>query len=392
MDFLGSQITGSDKPSEPRGHRPQESNVQLGKRDLEFERSMRATRQANRQDDASDIGMGDAEPGVDTAEEEIACDGVSSETATEAESQFTIEPEPEIDEASDKLAAMMEAWSGVTSALRTVPVQSGDDTAALPDDGGQKAGMAGSAGLASMTVRGGTSALWDDDAKISLGGDASLRADASAEGDGAQRDRTDLNRAADLSRATWSRVAVTDAQSGAQQIPAGMQDAQESRSMAFLSEGSPIIVSKQSTVMAQQSQPVSFLAPPVVRQISDAIVRSVNDRIEIVLSPEELGRVRMVLSGQDRAPHVVLWAERPETLDQLRRHADVLLQQFGEDGLGDATLDFRGGHDGAAEREDRFDSAEPGAESDDPALPAAGHTIALHPATTGAERRLDIRL
>lgn len=81
----------------------------------------------------------------------------------------------------------------------------------------------------------------------------------------------------------------------------------------------------------------------VLRQITDAVVTMRDEMVEIRLSPEELGRVRMVLTGQDRAPHLTIWAERPDVLDQMRRDKDALLQQFNDEGLADATLNFRGG-------------------------------------------------
>ncbi|RNF34444.1 flagellar hook-length control protein FliK [Paracoccus methylarcula] len=81
----------------------------------------------------------------------------------------------------------------------------------------------------------------------------------------------------------------------------------------------------------------------VLRQVSDAVVTMRDEMVEITLSPEELGRVRMVLTGHDRAPHLTIWAERPDVLDQMRRNSDMLLQQFNDEGLTDATLDFRGG-------------------------------------------------
>ena len=87
-----------------------------------------------------------------------------------------------------------------------------------------------------------------------------------------------------------------------------------------------------------------------IRQIADAVVRERGDQIEIALSPEELGRVRMTLSGREHAMHVVIWAERPEVMDMLRRNAAALIEQFTDVGVGDATLEFRDRDDTSRDR------------------------------------------
>ena len=80
------------------------------------------------------------------------------------------------------------------------------------------------------------------------------------------------------------------------------------------------------------------LAPPPSRQMADALVIHRGETTEILLSPEELGRVRMVMAGPDRT-QLVIWAERAETLDLLRRNADALSADLAEFGL---RLEFDG--------------------------------------------------
>lgn len=93
--------------------------------------------------------------------------------------------------------------------------------------------------------------------------------------------------------------------------------------------------------------------PTILRQVADAAITIRDEQVEIALSPEELGRIRMVLSGREHAPHLVVWAERPEVLDQLRRNATMLLENFGETGLQDATFEFReGGFEGRDAQQD----------------------------------------
>lgn len=79
----------------------------------------------------------------------------------------------------------------------------------------------------------------------------------------------------------------------------------------------------------------------VIRQISDALVSTTNDQIDIALSPEELGRIRMTISGREGGQHIVIWAERPEVLDQLRRNTTTLMQEFSDAGMQDMTFEFR---------------------------------------------------
>ncbi|TJZ87315.1 flagellar hook-length control protein FliK [Paracoccus hibiscisoli] len=124
---------------------------------------------------------------------------------------------------------------------------------------------------------------------------------------------------------------------------------------------------------------------PVLQQVAEALVTTRGDRTEIALSPEELGRIRMVMSGPDRA-HIVIWAERPETLDLVRRNADQLAQQLAEAGVNAGTMEFR--------RDDRPEwqghRADASERDGDAVAPAA---VAIRLSQTPlSDRRVDIRL
>lgn len=132
----------------------------------------------------------------------------------------------------------------------------------------------------------------------------------------------------------------------------------------------------------------------VIRQVADAVVTTRNEMVEITLSPEELGRVRMILTGHERAPHLAIWAERPETLEQMRRNADLLMQQFGEEGLPDATLSF---HDHRQHGDAMNDDQPSGKENRD--KPPDTSTAAITGGSLGREtplatgiHRLDVRM
>ncbi len=98
------------------------------------------------------------------------------------------------------------------------------------------------------------------------------------------------------------------------------------------------------TLNARGESPV--LSPPpatppaVARQVADAILNISGDSTEIVLTPPELGTVRIVIARDPHGLVVTLAAERPEALDLLRRHADLLRQELSLQGDEAARLDF----------------------------------------------------
>jgi hypothetical protein len=62
--------------------------------------------------------------------------------------------------------------------------------------------------------------------------------------------------------------------------------------------------------------------------------------VEVLLQPEELGHVRFQILQHGETVRILLSAERPETLDLLRRHSDQLLQEFRQSGFTQASLNF----------------------------------------------------
>ncbi len=84
----------------------------------------------------------------------------------------------------------------------------------------------------------------------------------------------------------------------------------------------------------------------IVRQnmqhIAEATRRLDLGTIEITLSPEELGHVRLTVNSHDiTGATVVLQADRPETLDLMRRHVDLLAQDMREFGYRELTFAFQ---------------------------------------------------
>lgn len=85
----------------------------------------------------------------------------------------------------------------------------------------------------------------------------------------------------------------------------------------------------------QMSQRVSAQIVEASKQLSDRPV-------EISLSPEELGKVKMTLQISDTGSMTVVVAvERPETLELMRRNVDGLIQEFRDLGYEGSRFEFR---------------------------------------------------
>lgn len=79
----------------------------------------------------------------------------------------------------------------------------------------------------------------------------------------------------------------------------------------------------------------------VSAQIAE-ITRQQPDRpVELTLSPEELGRLRMSFQTEGSALHVILSFERPDTLDLMRRHIDQLAQEMRAFGMSEVSFTFQ---------------------------------------------------
>ena len=100
---------------------------------------------------------------------------------------------------------------------------------------------------------------------------------------------------------------------------------------------SPRISGPEATPLPTQQQ---YIAKSAAHQMAVAVSQSSGGATEITLSPEELGRVRMVMTAQDNGITVLIHAERPETNDLLRRHIDALSQEFKNMGYSTASFTF----------------------------------------------------
>lgn len=93
----------------------------------------------------------------------------------------------------------------------------------------------------------------------------------------------------------------------------------------------------------------------VVRQILDVVPRLADGGIEITLRPEELGRLRLSLTHVDGASVLNLVADRPETLELVRRNITLLSDAFAAQGF--AKLEVAIGGDRGPSARDNDQSA-----------------------------------
>ncbi len=88
------------------------------------------------------------------------------------------------------------------------------------------------------------------------------------------------------------------------------------------------------------------LAPTIVAHVKAAPT----GHVTLTLAPEELGHLRMTISQDAGDVRVMVSADRPETLDLMRRHADQLTAELRGAGFSGATLQFSQGGSGGFTR------------------------------------------
>ena len=110
------------------------------------------------------------------------------------------------------------------------------------------------------------------------------------------------------------------------------------------------------------------VARGVIRQLANTATLNLAERpVELSLDPAELGRVRLTLAVSDAGVSVSIVAERPETLELMRRYAEALAAEYRSLGYAEVNLSFGAAADG------------PGSDS------APGHQNAPAEASAGSE-------
>lgn len=88
----------------------------------------------------------------------------------------------------------------------------------------------------------------------------------------------------------------------------------------------------------------------VMSQLAEFSRRLPDGPVEVSLSPEELGRVRLSLQAAEGGMVVQIVAERSETLDLIRRNIDLLAQELKEQGYLDLHFSYGDGQTGQRDR------------------------------------------
>ncbi|MFY0635619.1 MAG: flagellar hook-length control protein FliK [Vannielia sp.] len=81
----------------------------------------------------------------------------------------------------------------------------------------------------------------------------------------------------------------------------------------------------------------------VATQVAEVFRPLPDGPVELRLHPEELGRLKLSFTSGEAGLHVVVAAERPETLDMMRRNIDLLAQEMRRLGHEGAQFSFAGG-------------------------------------------------
>ncbi len=176
-------------------------------------------------------------------------------------------------------------------------------------------------------------------------------------------------------------------------MTAGLPDMSAPLDAALVAKGDaavPAIPAAVPGLAAATTTQVPPAAPVPVAALPALAIAVATDpgtgQIDLRLSPEELGGVRMQIHCDGSDLRVLIVAERSETLDLLRRNGAALLSEFADAGFGRTTLDFAQG--GPAGGGVAAGPAHPDAAESDPADPLPD----TWSAPAAASGHLDLRL
>ncbi len=127
------------------------------------------------------------------------------------------------------------------------------------------------------------------------------------------------------------------------------------------------------------------LAHHVSAQMAVAVHTSESGETEITLQPEELGKVKLSMTVTDHGVQIVIAAERSDTGDLMRRHLEVLEQEFRD--LGYASVDFGFSSDQQSDHTPQQTQGDPEAEQQQ-----ANTKTVFVPTMMQSDGRMDIRL
>jgi len=137
-------------------------------------------------------------------------------------------------------------------------------------------------------------------------------------------------------------------------------------------------------IQAPHASPApASVAKQISAQLPHLLSKAEKQTVELRLDPPELGRVTIHLTTHDQQVTAQVVAERVQTVDLMRQHADMLTATLARAGFSQADLSFQQGQDNS-QKSKQFQTVEASPESDT--------AISLPPTLTGQDGRLDIRL
>ncbi|NBE07395.1 flagellar hook-length control protein FliK [Paragemmobacter ruber] len=90
-------------------------------------------------------------------------------------------------------------------------------------------------------------------------------------------------------------------------------------------------------------QPSPRLTAPLLPLIVETATAAQDGPVTVTLRPLELGTLRFEVSSRDQGIHLHLSVDQPATLDLLRRHSDLILQDLRQAGFVGVTLSYADG-------------------------------------------------
>ncbi|MFN3723149.1 MAG: flagellar hook-length control protein FliK [Paracoccaceae bacterium] len=78
----------------------------------------------------------------------------------------------------------------------------------------------------------------------------------------------------------------------------------------------------------------------IIHALDQVLHKGSDGQFELTIGPEEIGKLRFEITTIDNKLHITLFAERPDTLDLIRRNGDQLLNDLRLSGFGNSSLSF----------------------------------------------------
>jgi flagellar hook-length control protein FliK len=97
----------------------------------------------------------------------------------------------------------------------------------------------------------------------------------------------------------------------------------------------------------------SELPRMVASQMAEAFAAKGEQKVEVSLNPQELGKVSMRVVTSETGITMVIQTERPETGDLMRRHIHELAEEFRQMGYEDISFEFSGGQADGGQSQDQ---------------------------------------